>query len=291
MGAAGPAGATGAMGPAGPQGPAGTGAPGPQGPAGPAGSGAEGEDVAAFAGFTSTTYTGNLGGRSAAHAACAAEFTGAHLCYAAEFLRSTSATSVPATGAWLDASVTVTGSHTLLGSVLFGRNTYDSCQSYTLGTNNGSQYGTWVQPSGELTASGTCGAPRALACCNGAPRHPFAGFTTQGYTGNMGGRAAVHALCGAQFPGAHMCHAAEYLRATSVTPVPAEGAWVDSSATQTGAHSLEGGPGFGRNTYDTCQNYTLGTNNGSQYGTWVQPNGSVTATGTCGIVRRVACCF
>ncbi|AKT39503.1 uncharacterized protein CMC5_036500 [Chondromyces crocatus] len=274
------------MGPAGAQGPA-----GPAGPAGPMGSGALAEDVASFAGFTVATFTGNLGGRPAAHAACGAEFSGAHLCHAAEYLRTHSSTLVPAAGAWLDGSVTVTGSATLQGAIGFGRNTYDSCENYTFGATNPNIYGTLVAQNGSLTTTTTCGTPRALACCNGPSKPVFAGFTAQAYPGDMGGRPAVHGICSAAFPGSHLCHAAEYLRTQSSTPVPPEEAWLDASVTQSNGGTLQGGPSYGRNTYDSCENYTFGATNPNIYGTRVLVNGALSTTTTCGTPRRVACCY
>jgi len=64
-----------------------------------------GEDAAEFAGFTSLPYTGAQGGRQNMNTLCAAEFGDAHLCHAAEYYLTNSATPFPAGGAWLDPSV------------------------------------------------------------------------------------------------------------------------------------------------------------------------------------------
>ena len=98
-GATGPAGTPGATGPAGPSGPMGS--PGPAGA--PGASGAYAEEIGAFAGFTPTTYAGSLTsgaavGRLAAHALCAAAFSGSHLCHASEYLMASSPRAVPGTG-------------------------------------------------------------------------------------------------------------------------------------------------------------------------------------------------
>ena len=174
MGPAGPAGPAGAQGPAGsagtqgPAGPAGVpgpaGLPGPQGPAGPPGSGAYAEDEPGFAGFTVATFTGNIGGRPAAHSACATEFDGAHLCHASEYLLSTPSGAIPASGAWLDASVTWDDSLTLQGAPSFGRNTGVSCQSFTVSLTG--YNGTYLQPNGSIIygSSNVCTTARPLAC-------------------------------------------------------------------------------------------------------------------------------
>ena len=301
MGATGAQGATGLQGPAGPMGPAGTvgpagaagsvgpaGPPGPQGPAGPPGSGAYAEDEPGFAGFTVATFNGSLGGRPAAHAACGAEFSGAHLCHASEYLLSRSATNVPAAGAWLDASATETDSSLVLqGSTTYGRNTSYSCQSFTTTSNSFS--GTYLQPSGAVTwNSGVCNLVRPLACCNGAPKHVFAGFTAGTYTGNLGGRPAVHAICNAEFSGAHLCDATAYLRSVSATPITTE-AWLDASADLDGGLTLQGVPSSGPNTGYSCQSFTTTSNSFS--GTYLQTSGAITwNSGVCATPRRIACC-
>ncbi|EYF04875.1 Phage tail fiber protein [Chondromyces apiculatus DSM 436] len=275
----------------GPAGPAGAGAPGPQGPAGPAGTGAYAEDVASFAGFTPNAYTGNLGGRPAAHGICAAAFSGAHLCHASEYVLSTSMTPVPAAGAWVDASIIPAGQMTLEGSVAFGRHTDYSCNSFTSTLNDPD--GAWIRPNGQVTwaSTGACAIARPLACCNGAPKSEFAGFSAQSYTGSMGGRPAVHAICNTAFPGAHLCHAAEYLRTVSATPVPASGAWLDASVVHAGTMSLEGLPSAGRETDYSCDSFTSTVND--EDAAWVQQNGEVTwaSTGGCAVARPVACCY
>jgi hypothetical protein len=282
-------GAQGSIGPIGPAGPAG--APGPQGPAGPPGTGAYSEDEPGFAGFTVATFTGNIGGRTVAHGACAAEYPGAHLCHASEYLLSTPAGAIPAAGAWLDSSVSWDDSSTVNASPLFGRYTGNSCVSFTTAASG--YNGTYVQPNGGVTYSsaGICGVARPLACCNGAPKHVLAGFSAAAYTGNLGGRAAAHAICKNEFAGSHMCHASEYLRTVSSAPVPAPGAWLDSSTDPNGAASINGAPAFGRYTGNSCVSFT--TDASGYNGTYVQPNGGVTysSAGVCGVARRIACCL
>ena len=171
-GATGPTGAKGDPGPAGTSGPAGPagakgdrGDPGPQGPAGATGSGAYIEDLGSFAGFTATTYTGAFtSGRAGAHAACAASFTGSHLCHVSEYVLATSATTVPAGGAWLAPSSSATSSGIYTGVPGAGRFIHGSaCDSWT--RSSSAYAGTWVTPSGSMSTSSDCAVTRALACC------------------------------------------------------------------------------------------------------------------------------
>jgi hypothetical protein len=180
MGPAGPAGSIGPIGPAGPAGakgekgdpgaagPAGgkgekgdrgdKGDPGPQGPTGPAGTGALGEETSSFAGFTTATTTGAVtNGRIGMHAMCAAAFPGSHLCHDLEYTLSTSATTPPADGAWIDSS------HA--GGVAAVRNATGSgtsCDSWTQ-TASG-YYGVYVTANGG-TSSTDCSRVKSLACC------------------------------------------------------------------------------------------------------------------------------
>ena len=166
-GATGNTGATGATGPMGSTGPAGPqGNPGPQGPAGPSG-GSTLEDPAGFAGFTAATFTGNIGGRPAAHAACAAEFAGSHLCHASEYLLTNSATTAPAAGAWIDSSISyATGATTWSGAPFFGRGIQYDCANWTQGSTGYS--GAMVTSSGGVSSAPSpqyCSAVKPLACC------------------------------------------------------------------------------------------------------------------------------
>jgi hypothetical protein len=199
--------------------------------------------------------------------------------------------SIGPIGAWLDSSVSWDDSSTVNASPLFGRYTGNSCVSFTTAASG--YNGTYVQPNGGVTYSsaGICGVARPLACCNGAPKHVLAGFSAAAYTGNLGGRAAAHAICKNEFAGSHMCHASEYLRTVSSAPVPAPGAWLDSSTDPNGAASINGAPAFGRYTGNSCVSFT--TDASGYNGTYVQPNGGVTysSAGVCGVARRLACCL
>ena len=140
QGAAGAPGATGATGAAGAPGAAGAkgdrgdkGDAGPQGPAGPAGSGAYSEELGGVVGFTTATTTGAMpNGRPGMHAKCAAEFPGSHLCHAAEYVLSDSATTVPSIGAWIDASTNTSANAENSGLPGSGRYLYGySCTTWT----------------------------------------------------------------------------------------------------------------------------------------------------------------
>lgn len=252
-GPSGPTGATGAIGPVGATGPAGdtgaSGTPGPQGAAGPAGSGGQlyGEDAAVFVGFTTAQLDGGAGGHSAMHAACAEEFTDAHLCHISEYYLSNSASVEPAGGAWIDWSARWRDD---LGSVyrvnaLAGKDTgrYVAANAITDGQSclnwTGYTYNTGALPATRpangltITAGGPesqlCTEARPLACCASPTEEGFAGFTTASVSGDRGGRALMNFSCGSEFPGSHMCHTAEYYRAHPTEEPPADGAWIDYS--------------------------------------------------------------
>jgi hypothetical protein len=279
VGPAGPIGPAGSVGPAGP--------PGPQGPAGPPGTGAYGEDEWGFVGFTSTTTNGNVGGRTAAHAICNAQFPGAHLCHASEYVLSNSSAAVPAVGAWLDPSTSPDGTSTVSGAPSFGR--YVSANACTHWTQGSAGSGTYIDVGGQIYTGGTCTAVRALACCNGTVKVDFAGFTGAVYNGNIGGRTAAHAICAVELPGAHMCHAAEYVRSVSSDAVPPEGAWLDPSATSTSVSTVSGAPAFGRYvSANACTHWTQGS---AGSGTYIDVGGQIYTGGTCTATRHIACCY
>jgi len=320
MGSIGPIGMTGPMGPPGVKGDAGAigpagplGNPGPQGPAGPAGSGALTEDAAAFAGFTSATYDGNAGGRDAMHARCAAELANAHLCHASEYLLTTSATPIPASGAWIDSSMmpyalSFEGQFTLESSHGFGRWTQSTCQNWTSASAT-SFAATFIAANGRVqsVSSNTaptppgCNTQRALACCNGAAKVRFAGFTTLVVdgAGTGGGRPGMHGACAAQFAGSHMCHVAEYLRAASSQSVPTTGAWLDPSGNERGEVTTGGSPRLGRWTSTfSCNSWTSNVQDGPNT-TFLDVDGAAKLTSPstaplpigCAAQRAIACCI
>ena len=304
-------GATGATGPAGASGPQGN--AGPQGPAGPTGSGAVFEDVAAFAGFTAGQFDGNAGGHDAMHGRCAAEFTGSHLCHASEYLLASSATPVPASGAWIDPSgmpyaLNFEGHFTVEAGPGFGRWTQTfSCQSWTSSSAT-SFSSTFLRSNGDVVTTSSSSAPtppgcntvRSLACCNGAPKVRLAGFTARivDGAGTGGGRPGMHGACAAEFSGSHMCHGAEYLRAASGVPVPATGAWIDPSGDENGELAPGGSPRLGRWTRNfTCNGWTSNTQS-PHSATFLDVDGAPTTTSSstaplpigCAAQRAIACC-
>ncbi|MFO0576491.1 MAG: hypothetical protein U1A78_21005 [Polyangia bacterium] len=304
-GPAGPAGLPGAKGDPGPTGPAGPaglagargdkgdrgdrGDPGPQGPAGPAGSGAYSEDLGGFAGFTATTYTGGLAnGRAGAHALCDAAFAGSHLCHASEYILSNSGTTIPMSGAWIDPSSSESISGTYVGMPGVGRQIHGyACDSWSKGTTAVS--GTWLMPSGAMSTSGDCATSRALACCNTPSKVRFAGFTRATTSGGIGSRARAHAMCAGEFVGAHLCHAAEYIRTSSPTTVPMSGAWIDPSSSVTSSGIYVGLPEAGRQIHGyACDSWSKGTTAVS--GTWLMPSGAMSTSGDCSTLRPLACC-
>ena len=286
-GMAGPKGDTGAVGPAGAKGDRGD--PGPQGPAGPTGSGAYIEDLGSFAGFTATTYTGGFtNGRAGAHAACSAAFSGSHLCHVSEFVQSTSATTVPASGAWIDPSSSATTSGIYTGVPGAGRFIHGyACDSWTKGMSG--YGGTWVDPSGAMSTSGDCTTSRPLACCNTPSKVRLAGYTSATTSGGMGGRAKAHAMCAGEFTGSHLCHVSEFIRTNSPVTVPASGAWIDPSSSETTSGIYTGVPNAGRFIHGyACDSWTKGM---SGYGgTWVSPSGAMSTSGDCTTSRPLACC-
>jgi hypothetical protein len=241
--------------------------------------------VGVFVGFTPTTHTGNLGGRPAAHQICHNAFSGSHLCHAAEYLQADSAVTVPAAGAWVDPSSdgsgTVTG-----GSLSFGRYVNFACSNWTTAGTGFSAYS--ITASGGVGNTGDCNVSRALACCSTPTKTRFAGFTVGTTNGNMGGRPAMHAMCAAEYPGSHFCHAAEYLRAASPTTVPATGAWVDPSTVEGGSTVVGGVPRAGRYVNFACSNWTTAGTGFSAYS--ITAAGGVGNTGDCNVVRPLACC-
>ena len=270
----------------GPEGPAGLqGNPGPQGPPGPSSSGSYTLDEWSFAGFTSTDYDGGFGGRWLAHAACAAEFTDAHMCHVSEYLLTNSATSIPAAGAWMDGSVDVEGTSIYGGVPSAGRRTNFSCSSWTSNVSGAS--GTMVRTDSLFDAYGDCAEQRPVACCNGPRKVVLAGYTTANAT--MNARPGMHAQCSSEFPGAHMCHVAEYLRANAISPIPASGAWMDGSIDLHGSSVYGGVPGAGRRTNFSCSSWNSTTPGAS--GTMIRADSLFDAYGDCAVPRPIACCI
>ncbi|AKT38458.1 collagen-like protein [Chondromyces crocatus] len=317
QGPAGVAGPAGPMGPAGPTGPAGAGAPGPQGAPGQPGPPGTlyGEEAALFVGFTSTQMEGAVGSREQMHAICSAQYVGSHFCHVAEYYGAGAASPVPASGAWVDSSGAISVSSGTVYSLSTltgprsGRNSSSNdsanCANWTSNTYQSGQYtynasGMTVSVGGPQT--GLCNAARPLACCATPYREAFAGFSSASTVGEAGGRESMHARCANEFTGSHMCHAAEYARATPTTLPPAEGAWLDSSSyfanntvyTISGLGSMDGGRMAGRSDSSNCANWTSNTYQSGQY-TYNSSGLTATRTGfstnLCNVARPVACCY
>ncbi len=223
-------GATGPMGPAGPT--------GAQGVAGPQGAGGMeyGEDAAQFAGFTTATFTGVPGGREVMNARCSAQFTGSHLCHISEYNLATPATIAPVDGAWIDGSADFDGLTGDPGSsaALAGKNIARyvglsdlNCYSWTAAT-AGTTNLFGMTATRSSWGNVACTQQRSLACCSSPYKERFRGFTTATVTGaRAGGRNEMHQLCGAQYPGSHLCYVSEYYRGSPTITPPANGAWID----------------------------------------------------------------
>jgi hypothetical protein len=216
----------------------------------------------------------------------------------AEYGLANSATIVPAGGAWTDASG-FTGSSsyvpTLQAAVpLAGRYTQSdsayNCVNWTSAS---------ATADGAVVYSGTAGTPtcnvaRPLACCVTPYREKFMGLAGS-VQGNHGSREAMHAVCAAQYAGSHMCHMAEYQRATSPVPLPAGGAWVDANA-------FNGSSSYGVTLSVAPVNVGRYIQSDSAYNCVNWTSASATADGavvysgtagtpTCNIARPIACCL
>ncbi|AKT37181.1 collagen-like protein [Chondromyces crocatus] len=117
----------------------------------------------------------------------------------------------------------------------------------------------------------------------------FAGFTVATFNGNIGGRTAAHTACRVEFPGAHFCHASEYLLSNSATEPPPDGAWLDPSVSPDGSIVFGSAPHFGRaNGGNTCNGWLSNSNGYSS--TSITTGGILTSAGQCGVARALACC-
>jgi hypothetical protein len=278
------------------------GPPGLKGDRGAAG-GLFGEHAAAFAGFTSVAVTGAVGGREQMHARCAAEIPNSHLCHAVEYQLATSGAPVPANGAWMDSSAAVDGAFTAAAlndevaapssGRYIARDPYANCTGWTT---TASSSGLALGVGGQFLQS--CADARVLACCSSTYRERFRGYTSTTSTGAAGGRAAMHARCGVEFAGAHLCHVAEYERAAPTISPPTTGAWLDASgyASPSGgtiesrAASPNAGRWAGRSVYDNCANWTdAGTSPGFPSAGFTVRPGLVTSM-SCAVARSLACC-
>lgn len=258
---------------------------GPQGPPGP---GCDESSAPTFAGFTPQSFTGNLAGRQGAHAKCNAAFSGSRLCHASEYLLTYSTVQVPSSGAWLDSSMNGAGGTTMDAHPNYTRGTGTTCLGWTSEASSGTS-GTAVLPGGSISSGSStnlCDQLRPLACCYADPPETFVGFTGT-TTGAMNGRQTANGMCGSAWPGTHMCHAGEYIRAASAASVPAPGAWVDWSTTASGSGSTGGEAGLARvNNGSNCAGWTT-----LSLGTVILPGGTIGTGASCSEPRKVACCL
>lgn len=247
-----------------------------------------------FSGYTTETFTGNMGGRAGAHQACAQEFPNSHLCHAAEYYLANSPLAPPATGAWIDFSTD--GVVANLASVRQGRDPRTTnCTQWS--DSAPQNLGTFLRPGADPTGN-PCNNPIPLACCATPAKTHLAGFTANTTTGIAGGRPGMNAKCIAEFPGSHLCDMTEYLRSNSAVPVPAIGAWIDSSiaafaqGTSTFAFNT-GAPASGRvvtGDNPPCSQWTGSSLFGSPNGTLVSAVGAI-AGDSCTNARPIACCL
>jgi len=118
-----------------------------------------------FRGFTAAVTNGNAGGRAGMHARCALQFTGSHLCHAAEYHRAHPTVSPPTGGAWIDFSSYNSGSDNRGAMPRSGRSTSPdgTCASWTTAISNRSAR--VMTPLNDVNA--TCDTQHPLACCGG----------------------------------------------------------------------------------------------------------------------------
>jgi hypothetical protein len=185
----------------------------------------------------------------------------------------------------MDSSTAFDGTATTGSAPGFGRANGAACSTWT--SSSSAAGGTYVGQEGGIANNGACNILRPLACCNGAPKTTFVGVTSAPAT--MTGRTAMHIACNAQFVGSHMCHAAEYLRAHSASPIPASGAWLDSSTNHVGAATTGGAAIFGRANGASCSTWT--STSSAAGGTYVAQEGGISNNGPCNVPRPVACCL
>jgi hypothetical protein len=199
-----------------------------------------------------------------------------------------STTPPPADGAWLDPSTADGPGRTWVASVNAGRASTYSCADWS--NNGATNTGLTVTAAG-APLDRACNTAQPIACCDTPSRTGFAGFTAATTNGNGGGRAAMHARCAAEYPDSHLCHMTEYVRASSGTPVPSQGAWLDPSGLpEGGSTTYTGLPSAGRDTMGwACAHWTLSGTTDS--GAYVLPTTGAGMTGGCNAVRSLACCF
>src|SRR5262249_6500868 len=155
-----------------------------------------------FAGYTATAYGGNLGGRSGAHALCAASFAGSHFCTDWELDQ---ANPPPvAASAWVDVGNDQVSSR--LFRQAYSISDINTCAGWTSSSAtvkpDGGNLGRgliYTSLGGIKTSfvganDGGCENTRPLACCIGGTNVHFRGYT-DAVAGNLGGRSGANAAC------------------------------------------------------------------------------------------------
>lgn len=117
-----------------------------------------------FRGFTTMSFSGNLGGLQGAHAKCASQYAGAHLCTWREYDLVGSSVPVPAAGAWVD-DARYPSSSTPNVTPRDRENSY-ACNNWRSSSDSSAGF---IDPQGIYTATyvaNACAAARPLACCS-----------------------------------------------------------------------------------------------------------------------------
>ncbi len=251
------------------------------------------------------------------HALCAQSFVGSHMCHAAEYALANVALDVPASGAWVDpsAAVALSGNTFVeMSSPFF--TSVDSARAVAVSNprapadascnqwQSTNAAGAYLTNAGPALAT-DCAAARVVACCSTRFRERLAGYTSATTTGAIGGRSGANRRCQAEFPGSHICHSAEYARATPSSAPPAQGAWIDRSflavpSIQTspnpdilGTQTFSGHARAGRRMDDptltpNCANWTSGSNSVDAAAV-VQAG--ILSSSSCDALRSLACCL
>lgn len=180
-------------------------------------------------------------------------------------------------------SVAADGSATSAGSPEFGRYLGYSCSNWT----NSNTSGFALLPGGGADFYANCATPKPLACCNSQPKINFVGFTSAPAVLSPTGRPAMHAACGAEFAGSHMCHASEYHRSMNAVPIPASGAWIDPSSDLSSGATAGSAPKYGRFLGYSCSNWT----NTNTSGMAILPTSGFDFYANCATPRPIACCI
>jgi hypothetical protein len=223
------------------------------------------------------------------------------MCHLAEYELAAAATVPPADGAWLDYSCiehsaggTTPSGKTSCGvevaSPDAGRGVAESSSGNCSGWTTDVQYSQGLRIDPYAADYAYCDVARAIACCVTPYRETFRGFTAVTTSGDAGGRAAMHAMCSTEFPGSHLCFAAEYQRAHPTSAPPIEGAWIDGAAYNDvyndGVAMPRSGRTTGASTITNCDNWT----SAAQYVQGLTVSTPEATNLYCEVARPLACC-